>query len=73
MKKLIAMILGAVVALPVALPVAAIVPLAVAVPTQATAGHWCNRSDTSRRCVNVYACVRAGYDRYTCEERHRWD
>ena len=74
MKNLIAMILGTA----LALPVAAIVPLAVAVPTQATASHegvgqWCMPYDRSRRCINVYACVRDGWDRYTCEQRHKWD
>lgn len=74
MRKIVTMILGAV----VALPIATALPLAVAVPTQASASHegvgqWCNPNDRSRRCVNVYACVRAGWDRYTCEGRHRWD
>lgn len=74
MKRLMTIISATAVALPVAMAL----PLAVAVPTQASASHegvgqWCSPYDTSRRCINVYACVRAGWDRYTCEGRHRYD
>ena len=36
-------------------------------------GQWCSPNDRSQRCINVYACVRAGWDRYTCEARHKYD
>ena len=63
MRMIVKTILGAV----VAMPVATALPLAVAVSTQASAGHWCSSPSQSQRCQVVYDCVRAGYDRDHCE------